>query len=606
MRFVVTFILTLCASLVSAQEVPEFGQVSLEDFATTPFDSTSSSVILFDKATYVGGYQPRLEHHIRVKVNTKDAVETWGEFRVGWYTTKVKAATYFVEDGKIVSDFVEKDAIIKDLKSGRKKIVVLNNIRAGCILELSFRSDIAYFGIPFWFIQHDQPVLWSEYVLMSSFKSTYVIYGGVEPYIFDKKYKGQYYRWVFRSVPPFVPEPLMPDPVTYFARIEFWERADTWANVNKDYLANYETWYYNREQRFTKRKVKVQVDSIADPLEKVKFLSAYIKRNYRWSGDDTFEPRYSSLFDTGEGSSGDLNILLYAMLSWTGFKPEFVLISTRGNGLAQKELPSLSQFNYVLCRLVLNGKEYLLDATNPDVPFNILPARCLTFDGFRVSKDGGQWITISPPVRDQIKATAWVSLSKDNTLNGSCNLASRGYPAIEENSFYETLGETEYKKERILNKMWSIDSMRVTQNSHDPLSFRATYFGSADNNVSVAGEKMLIDPFVVSIMKGNDLAAHTRVFPIDLVRPIEKTMMCYLSIPAGYTVESLPASEALSLPDKSITASLKVLNDGKTIVVIFVLDVNKTWFEPVQYGNIKAFFERVIAKENEMIVLVKT
>ncbi len=609
MRFVFVFILTVRASVMLAQEVPDFGKVSLDDFAETPFDSTSSSVILFDKAIYIGGFQPALERHIRVKINSKSALKTWGEFRIGSFfeaATKVRAATYVIEEGEIVSHFVEKDAIIKDVKSPSQRIVVLNNVREGCIVELTFRSAIRYPGIPSWFIQHEQPVLWSEYLIMSSFRSTYVIYGGVEPFIFDQKYKGRFYRWVFRNVPAFIGEPLMPDPVNYFARIEFWRRADTWAKINEDYLADYGAWYYNHEQVFAKRRIRTQLDSIADPLVKVKFLSSYVKKNYKWSGTDTFEPPgSSSLFDAAEGSSGELNILLYAMLSWAGFEPEFVLISTRENGLVKKDIPSPSQFNYVLCRLVLNGIEYLMDATTSDLPFNVVPERCLTSDGFMVSKAGGRWISILPGVKNQIKATAWLSLSKDSTLSGSCNVVSLGYPAIDENSLYESVGDTEYKKERMPDKMWTIDSTRVTRNIQNPLSFRATYYGSAANHVMVVGQKIFIDPYVVLRVEENEFSGRIREYPVDMIRPIEKTMMCYLRIPARYKVESLPASQALSLADRSMSASLKVLNDGKTIVVIFVLNIGKTWFESDEYGNIHAFFEQVIGKQNEMIVLVK-
>ncbi|HEX8037955.1 MAG TPA: hypothetical protein VF490_02340, partial [Chryseosolibacter sp.] len=200
-------ILTARASVISGQEVPEFGEVSLDDFSETPFDSTSASVILFDKATYIAGFQPAVERHIRVKINNKSALKTWGEFRLGSFfeaTTKVKAATYVIEGGEIVSHFVEKEAIIKDVKSRSERLVALNNVREGCIVELMFRSAIRYPGVPSWFIQHEEPVLWSEYLLMSSFRSTYVIYGGVEPFIFDPKYKGRYYRWVFRNVPGFI------------------------------------------------------------------------------------------------------------------------------------------------------------------------------------------------------------------------------------------------------------------------------------------------------------------------------------------------------------------------------------------------------------------
>ena len=81
--------------------------------------------------------------------------------------------------------------------------------------------------------------------------------------------------------------------------------------------------------------------------------------------------------------------------------------------------------------------------------------------------------------------------------------------------------------------------------------------------------------------------------------------MFNLSIPTGYRVESLPSSEAMALIDKSMILSVKAQSDRKSVIVIFSLNIQKTWFDRDEYGNLRAFFDRFIAKQREMIVLVK-
>lgn len=608
MRSLLSLALICLFSVVEAQEVPEFGTISLEDFRKTKFDSISSSVILFDKATYVDGFHPTLERHVRIKIITRDALNTWGDFKLGNFyetTTKVSAATYYVEEGEIVSHVVEKDAIYKDVKSNREKIVSLTNLREGCIVELKYKSILNYFGFPSWFIQDEVPVLWSEYLMIASSRLTYVLYGDFQPFIFDPKYKGLYNRWVFKNIPAFKIEPLMPPVVDYFARIEFWSRANSFGDINNDYLRSYAQWEYKFQHFFTKRRMKLQLDSLADPIAKLKFISNHVKKTYGWTGDDGFLPQYySTMFEDEKGNSGELNVLLYGLLDWTGFMPEFVLLSTKENGQVRKEVPSLNQFNYVLCRVVVDGKEYLLDASDLSLPFNMIPARCLDVEGLVISKTGFRWMAVKSDVRDKINVNAWLSITPTNSLQGRWTVAKQGLIAVEEQKKYTNLGDEDYMKESVSSD-WIVDSTRVTANNENRLIFTLTHYGSPAGNISATGNKVFVDPYLLIKEDRNTFIESTRNFPVQFERQIEKTMIFNLAIPDGYRVETMPANQAISLADKSITSSFKVLNDGRNVVVIFVMTIQKVRFDAEEYGNLRAYFDRLISKQNEMIVFVK-
>ena len=610
MKIILALVMSYCFIVVSAQQTPEFGSITPEDFRMTALDSVSSSVIIFNKGIYLGYEVPTLERHIRVKINDKEGIDKWGDFRLGSNfetTTKVRAATYYLDEGKIISDIVEKDAIYKDIKSNREKIVSLTNLREGCIIELKYKSYLRYPGMPTWFVQDEVPVLWSEYLLMSSAKLTYVTYGDYQPSIFDPKYKKLYYRWVFENIPAFEAEPLMPPLTNYFARIEFWSRQESWADINRACQAWYTEWRNEFKHIFTKRNIKADLDSLKDPLEQVKLISSYVKSNYTWTGYDAFiANKYSTMFEDGKGSSAEINMLLYGMLEWAGLNPEFILLSTKENGFTRKEIPSASQFNYLLCRILVSGKQYLLDATDPNLPFNLIPQRCFNSEGLIISESGPHWITLEPDIKEKIKANAWFSITPELALRGRCTVLNQGYLAIEENKKFETLGQQSYLKETKLNDGWIADSTRVVRNNGDALNFAVTHYGVATGNITAVGNKIFIDPYVLLKEAANPFLWETREFPIQMDQLLEETLMFNLAIPAGYEVETVPASQAISFPDKTITCSFKTLNDGKSVVVVFALNINRTWFEREEYGNLRAFLDRLIAKHNEMIVLVKT
>ena len=219
---------------------PEFGDVTLADFTPAPFDSLSSSVVLFEKGIYGGGV-PENEYHLRVKIITKAAFDRWGDFTIENARPRhLKAATYCLEEGQIVQQIVEKKDILVDDYTTR--IVSLPQVQEGCIIELSYKASRSFYEMPSWIIQKEVPVLRSEYLLLSPARLTYLIRGPYQPVHYDPKYKAVYSRWIFENVPAFIEEPLMPNPVNYFSRIEFWNPSTSWEKFNEQYSKDYTSW----------------------------------------------------------------------------------------------------------------------------------------------------------------------------------------------------------------------------------------------------------------------------------------------------------------------------------------------------------------------------
>ena len=608
MKYILSIHFVFLFMVLLAQEPPAFGDVKLNDFSRTPLDSIYSSIILFDKGRYVGNsYTPMIERHVRVKINHKDAFSLWADFKLGndfARATKVKAATYYLEDGKIISHVVEKDAILKDVKSHNQKIVSLTNLREGCIIELSYRAETAYLRMPMWLIQDEVPVLWSEYLLLSPGKLTYIVRGPFEPFIYDSNYKGQS-RWVFKNIPPFEPEPLMPDPVNYFARIEFMNPAKSWEALREDYLRQYEDWETAFEGPL-KRKVKALSDSVTDPLEKIKNVCRYIKENYKWNGHfDYMSDNLSSVFEQKKGTSGDLNTILFSMLKSSGLEPNFILLSTPENGIILKTIPAKSQFNHVICVVTVNGVRYFLDATNPTLPFNIMPSYCIGSDGFVISKEGSSWLTLTSAVKEKIRVSAWLSISENEMLVGKVTTLHEGYGGFDEREKYDAIGEADYKKENIPHTFWNMDSAKISNMENVGLPVSSTYYGSLAGHVTDAETKIYVNPYSFLIASKTVLKETNRIFPVDLKRSIETTMTLNLAVPPGYKVESLPKSQSISVPDKTLTASFKNVSDDKNVLIVFFMENKKTLFESQEYPHLREFFDFIASKQNEMIVFAK-
>jgi hypothetical protein len=608
---ILLFILLFVAAepCIAQEERPEFGQVTLADFAPTPFDSTASSVILFDKGTFeYGSVVPLAERHIRVKIISKDAYAMWGDFKLGSRMErpyKIKTAVYYVEDGKVVSHEVGKDEFLKDRK-GHQTTISLTSLREGCIVELSFRVTYRYYSAPFWSIQQEVPVLWSEFLLDAGVFSRKVLRGDFEPYISNAHYKGKYQRWVFKNIAPLKVEPLMPDPTNFVARIECWESFGSWIGFKNNYLSDYKIWFEYYKPKLQKSDIIHTLDSIADPLEKVKAACSYIKAHYLWTGDFDFMLSSSNILEEKEGASGDLNTLLYSVLDLAGLNPELVFLSTPGHGIIVKDVPSRSQFNYVLCAVKVRDKRFFLDVTNPRLPFNVVPSWCTNMQGFLAAKqDSAMWVEMNPEMMERTNVYAWLSVAKDQMLTGKVTSVKQGYEAVEDNETYETEGERKFASASIPNDLWVSDSAKVNPLKQEKLEMSVTHFGSLPGYVTESPGKLYVNPYISFGGLTNILKDSTRAFPVDFRQSFEKRLIATITIPDDYKVESLPSSQILSLQDKGITCMFKSAASGKMISVVFQMSLQKTWFEPEEYGNLREFFNRIIAMQDEMIVLSK-
>jgi hypothetical protein len=78
-----------------------------------------------------------------------------------------------------------------------------------------------------------------------------------------------------------------------------------------------------------------------------------------------------------------------------------------------------------------------------------------------------------------------------------------------------------------------------------------------------------------------------------------------LEIPEGYMVESLPAPVRVTLGDKEIVFSLNTSSDGNKIQILSTKEINSSIFAPDAYQGLKDLFQKMIASQNEKIILKK-
>ncbi len=143
----------------------------------------------------------------------------------------------------------------------------------------------------------------------------------------------------------------------------------------------------------------------------------YVRNNFKWNGHYSMylDRDLSEVFREKEGSSGEINMILTYLLRKAGLNADPVLIRTNNLGMPEMVYPVQNQFNHVISMITVDSEMYLLDATDPSRPYNIIAQKDLYTQGWLVDKDNYGWIDLSPNTKsDEINTPVE---EKDTGLN---------------------------------------------------------------------------------------------------------------------------------------------------------------------------------------------
>lgn len=480
----------------------------------------------------------------------------------------------------------------------------LPDVAPGSILEISYVEKLPPAALPRWDFQYEIPVGYSECMLTTQgFKYNIIMRGAFPEPKHTGKYKSIYQRWELRNIPALKREPLMPNERIFAGSIAFASPNRDWGHVVSDMGTDQYFWTAVLDN-YAKKITTTITGNLKSDDEKVKAICEYVKKEIEWNG--TYDHRGSprDAMEEKRGTSGDMNLLMASMLRNAGIKFSVVAVSTKENGFIDKAFPSQWQFDHVMC-LVFAQDTFLVDATDRHLPYNLVPAGCLNYDGLMIDEKGYySWITFSPVAKYKITAQAKCALQHDGELTGTLSLTHEGYAAQEARKSFSKLG-----KEAFLNAMTQEHLLDISESSFQDESlekpFQETHTVKFEGKGNVNGEKIYLNPFLMFQQDENLFVDESRTYPIDFGVEANLTFIGEISIPEGYVVEEMPSSKMINLPGNTARYLLNCdFRQGK-IIVTTKLERKKLIYPANEYTALREFFARVVAKNSEMVVLKK-
>jgi hypothetical protein len=307
---------------------------------------------------------------------------------------------------------------------------------------------------------------------------------------------------------------------------------------------------------------------------------------------------------------------LIALLKAYGFEAKPFLVSTRGHGQPIELYPIRSQFNYVLAYLKHNDKVQLLDATHRQRPMGLPATSALNNKGWIVDAEP-EWLEIVPG-RSSSTRMFNITLNEEGKAVGKIVSAYDGYAALEvreeltkkDDPQSNNEAPEEDKDEEVSATLANIEYDSVTVKNLDDIYKTLAYNAKVviPEGGTVNGDFIYLTPVLHPAFDENPFKQTVREYPVDIPYPLSHRYILNLTIPEGYAIEQMPEQVSLSLPENGGKFTFLVSKPAGTIRMLQInstIQINQVHFEPDEYPAIKKFFDLIIEKQQEQLVLKK-
>lgn len=669
MKKITCLLALLCCYFTYAQNF-KFGEVSKDELKEVfnPQDSSASATYLYKyRNTYFvynqDGFELETEIHERIKIYNQDGFD-YATKKINLYKAssdkenlvRLKAITYNLIDDKIEENKLKKNGVFKSelSKYYNQHKFTMPNIKAGCIIEYKYVIKSPFYqNVDVFKFQHDIPINKLEARFEApeyfNYKSKSTGYVSLVPektntadkvtiksksrtggdvnstvrttfHSSDIAFQKSIDKYSLSNIPALKDEPYVNSINNYRASVKYELSFTKFPNSTVNYYSTtwpdviktiYKSPNFGAELEKTsyfKSDIDALLASATTTEAKAGLIFNYVKSKVKWNG---YYGKYTrdgvkKAYKQRTGNVAEINLMLTAMLRYAGLNANPVLVSTRNNGVPM--FPTREGYNYVISAIELENNVILLDATSKFSSPNVLPYRTLNWQGRIVRKRGSTaLINLYPNKNAASTNTMMVNIDADGSINGQIRTALTNHKALKFRTSYVQKDKEQYLQ-NLENKYNGIEisDFKVKNELDLSKAIVTSYKFLAEDQCDVIGNKMYVSPLFFFTTAENPFKLKTREFPVDFGYPTITKYSVNISIPNGYVVESLPKPIAIALADGLGTFSYKAIAANNTIQVTVKYTINNSTIPAQYYQGLKAYFNTIVEKENETIILSKS
>ncbi|RMG25837.1 MAG: DUF3857 domain-containing protein [Bacteroidetes bacterium] len=344
--------------------------------------------------------------------------------------------------------------------------------------------------------------------------------------------------------------------------------------------------------------------------KKAHAIFEHVRRRMQWNGVySLYADKLDQAYETKTGSGAAINLILLNMLRGAGLNAYPVAIRTRNEGRIFHLLPGTDYFNHLIVAVQLPDRIAMLDALSEVTAFGTLPENDLNEIGLLIDKDEWGWMQINP--RDIFSRTCTsFNLDESGTLSGTVEVIHTEFSAAVERARWldDSISQEEYINLFVLSgledKHISDYRFRNLEATDEPFIINCNFSTSAF--VEKVDNYLFVRPMTTRTISENPFPPAKRNFPISFPAPTRDYYLLGMKIPEGYEVAQMPSPLFVRLGKEGGQFMYNTFLDGEYLFITSAIYLAQTYFASEAYDDLTRFFEFVVDKHAEDIVLKRT
>jgi hypothetical protein len=623
---------TFFFSNVNAQEF-KLGKVTIAELQekSHPKDSSAVAAILFKTGSvYFDDLITITQVRTKIKIYKKEGYE-WANEVISHYIDGENisfhdANTYNLVDGKIEKTKLKSDGEFEQNVNRyfSQTKITMPNVKEACIIEYEYVIRSGNFGsLRDWYFQSSIPVNYSEYkVKLPKFLTFNKKSKG---FLFPKLSSEPTYNQEISEVYKLENIPAMKDEVfvnnidNYRSSIShelamvsipgsYYKTFSTdWESVTKTIYEESDFGDELNKTGYFEDDIKALIKDLKTREETIDAIFNFVKSRVKWNDYDGYSCNdgVKNAYKDKTGNVAEINLMLTAMLRYAGLNANPVLVSTRSNGIAM--FPSHSAFNHVIAAIELDDSQILLDATEKYAMPNVLPSEDLNWFGRLIRKDGtSTQVNLMPKILSREAINMSIILKSDGSAEGKIRRQLTDHEALEFRKKNLVTSKDSYLEElENLNNNTEISDYLRENDLDLSKPIVESYSFKDTKDIEVINNKIYVSPMLFFTAKENPFKQEVREYPIDFGYPTQNKYNISIEIPEGYIVESMPAPINIVTGDNIAAFKFVIVNIDNKIQVAITSTINTAIVASDFYPVLKGFYQQMIDKQNEKIVLKK-
>lgn len=645
------FLLIVSVTFSYAQQSDNFGTLTTAERNITIYekDSTANAVILYERGDnyfkVIGNYVRLIkEYHVRIKIldekgfdEASISIALRSSEKSTEKLTKIKAVTH--NDGQqfnvLPSEIYTKEVSPYSIE----KTFTFPKLKKGSILEYKYTIVSPYFfTFSGWNFQSNIPKIYSEFnaKIPANYLYNRALIGSLNLDVNDASLKKDCFsvqgyaqaaeceilKYAMNDIPAFKEaEDFMLAASNYRSRIDFelseHRRFDgikdkytkSWKDVDKEFRTDKDIGRQLGKSNFFENKVSENLLTDGDPITRAKNIFKFVQNHFTWNEKFGIygKARVKDAFEKASGNVSEINMSLINLLNAAGIKANLMLLSTRQEGLPKKTHPVMTDFNYAIVKVAIDGKDYLLDATDKYNPYGMLPFRALNQYGRVMDfKNESYWFDIKPETNNKHSVRAFLKFEvEQKKAIGVLDVTNLGYDAISTRRNLDDYNEEDYLEEVANSVEGDMNIIKHTVKTESNTDKRVSERFEFELKDVLKGEMVYFNPFLIRFFKENPFVLEKRNYPVDFGYQRNYKYQISIEIPEGYKVHELPKNQAVQVGDKLVFLNFFHKENANQIAISFNLAINSNRIDTEDYDGLKAIFKHVTDIQNNSLIIFK-